>query len=56
MQTPQLIEDIGIYIILVVMLVNTFFMLRWMHKESDRTIEIYNFIKQLLQTSNKKEK
>jgi hypothetical protein len=52
---PQLIEDIGIYIILIVMLINTFFMLKWMHKQSEKTSEIYSFIKELTEQSKNKE-
>lgn len=45
--TEPFIEDIGIYIILLILLLNTIILYVWTNKESKKTEEIYNFIKQL---------
>jgi preprotein translocase subunit YajC len=47
-QEAQLLEDIGIYIILIVIVINTFFMWRWMRNQSKKTESLYEFIKELL--------
>lgn len=43
-----IIEDVGIYIILIVLIINTIILYAWANKESKKIEEIHKFIENLI--------